>query len=424
MLPGELITAISVPPLPEGTGSHYLKVRDRESYEFALASAAVALVRRRWHDRVCADGAGRGGDQTVARAGGGSIAGGERRRAGSASPRRRMPCCMGRLPSPRTVQGRVGAPHAGAGAGDHDSRAEHGGRRRMSGIVKRAKEAVAEAVTNRALSNDPGISENEMGRPLSRVDGHAKVTGAARYPSDTTLPGMAYAACTRAPSPGDGLRGIDTSAAAALPGVLAVYTHENGPRLKHEPGAADRFRALEHRRGLPAAAGRSHPLRRAAGRHGRGRNARAGRRCRCPDHGDLCRGASGDRTACGARRHLPANAEAGQGGLRPGRCRQAALAEAAVQIERHYETPPQTNNPLGLFATVADLGWEATDALRQQPVHAQRRLGGRACAGAERWPGRRRRASRPSSAGHSGPGCAPGRIPGWRRWPRASWDGR
>ncbi len=41
---GELITAIEVPLLPAGTRSHYLKVRDRVSYEFALTSAAVALV--------------------------------------------------------------------------------------------------------------------------------------------------------------------------------------------------------------------------------------------------------------------------------------------------------------------------------------------------------------------------------------------
>jgi xanthine dehydrogenase YagS FAD-binding subunit len=41
--PGELITAIVVPPLPWARRSLYLKVRDRESYEFALASAAVAL---------------------------------------------------------------------------------------------------------------------------------------------------------------------------------------------------------------------------------------------------------------------------------------------------------------------------------------------------------------------------------------------
>ena len=41
---GELITSVEVPLLPEGTRSGYLKVRDRASYEFALASAAVALV--------------------------------------------------------------------------------------------------------------------------------------------------------------------------------------------------------------------------------------------------------------------------------------------------------------------------------------------------------------------------------------------
>ncbi|MFJ8357611.1 FAD binding domain-containing protein [Streptomyces sp. NPDC093984] len=41
---GELITAVEIPLLPQGARSHYLKVRDRVSYEFALASAGVALV--------------------------------------------------------------------------------------------------------------------------------------------------------------------------------------------------------------------------------------------------------------------------------------------------------------------------------------------------------------------------------------------
>ena len=40
---GELITHVTLPPLPMARQSHYLKVRDRASYEFALASAAVAL---------------------------------------------------------------------------------------------------------------------------------------------------------------------------------------------------------------------------------------------------------------------------------------------------------------------------------------------------------------------------------------------
>jgi xanthine dehydrogenase YagS FAD-binding subunit len=41
--PGEMITAFQIPAAPFTRRSLYLKVRDRESYEFALASAAVAL---------------------------------------------------------------------------------------------------------------------------------------------------------------------------------------------------------------------------------------------------------------------------------------------------------------------------------------------------------------------------------------------
>ncbi len=41
--PGELIVAVSLPLLSYGSSSTYLKVRDRAQYDFALASAAVAL---------------------------------------------------------------------------------------------------------------------------------------------------------------------------------------------------------------------------------------------------------------------------------------------------------------------------------------------------------------------------------------------
>jgi xanthine dehydrogenase YagS FAD-binding subunit len=41
--PGELITAFTVPATPFARRSLYLKIRDRQSYEFALASAGVAL---------------------------------------------------------------------------------------------------------------------------------------------------------------------------------------------------------------------------------------------------------------------------------------------------------------------------------------------------------------------------------------------
>jgi xanthine dehydrogenase YagS FAD-binding subunit len=41
---GDLIVSIEVPTCPEGRASHYLKIRDRQSYEFALVSAAAAVA--------------------------------------------------------------------------------------------------------------------------------------------------------------------------------------------------------------------------------------------------------------------------------------------------------------------------------------------------------------------------------------------
>jgi xanthine dehydrogenase YagS FAD-binding subunit len=58
---GELITAVEIPALPRPLRSGYLKVRDRQSYEFALTSAAVALHVREGiirEARVAAGGVG------------------------------------------------------------------------------------------------------------------------------------------------------------------------------------------------------------------------------------------------------------------------------------------------------------------------------------------------------------------------------
>ena len=43
LVPGELITHVTLPALASGTRSHYLKLRDRAQYEFALASSAVII---------------------------------------------------------------------------------------------------------------------------------------------------------------------------------------------------------------------------------------------------------------------------------------------------------------------------------------------------------------------------------------------
>jgi xanthine dehydrogenase YagS FAD-binding subunit len=58
---GDLITHVTLPPPPEGSRSLYLKLRDRASYEFALASAAVVMKvtdGRIDHARVALGGVG------------------------------------------------------------------------------------------------------------------------------------------------------------------------------------------------------------------------------------------------------------------------------------------------------------------------------------------------------------------------------
>ena len=60
-------------------------------------------------------------------------------------------------------------------------------------------------------------------RPI-RPDGADKVTGKARYAADTNLPGLLFGRVLRSPHAHARIKSIDTSKAAALPGVRAVVT--------------------------------------------------------------------------------------------------------------------------------------------------------------------------------------------------------
>ncbi len=65
-------------------------------------------------------------------------------------------------------------------------------------------------------------------RPV-RPDGVAKVTGEAKFGADYHLPGALYGKVLRSPHPHARIRSIDTSRAAALPGVKAVLTGADLP---------------------------------------------------------------------------------------------------------------------------------------------------------------------------------------------------
>ncbi|NJD18288.1 MAG: xanthine dehydrogenase family protein molybdopterin-binding subunit, partial [Gemmatimonadetes bacterium] len=63
-----------------------------------------------------------------------------------------------------------------------------------------------------------------VGARRPRVDAYERVSGAARYPSDIILPGMLFGAILRCPHPHARVRGVDVTAAQAMPGVRGVIS--------------------------------------------------------------------------------------------------------------------------------------------------------------------------------------------------------
>ena len=64
------------------------------------------------------------------------------------------------------------------------------------------------------------ISTNTIGKPVSRVDGPAKVTGQAKYAAEFNVPGLAHGFVVSSTIAKGRIKKIDRSAAIAVPGVL------------------------------------------------------------------------------------------------------------------------------------------------------------------------------------------------------------
>ena len=74
-----------------------------------------------------------------------------------------------------------------------------------------------------------------IGQEVSRVDGPAKVTGAARYSGEIALPGLAYAQIVGAGIASGRITAIDTAAAERAEGVAGILTHHDMPKVNHVP---------------------------------------------------------------------------------------------------------------------------------------------------------------------------------------------
>ncbi|MBK1787676.1 xanthine dehydrogenase family protein molybdopterin-binding subunit [Prauserella cavernicola] len=185
-----------------------------------------------------------------------------------------------------------------------------------------------------------------LGAPVDRVDGPLKVTGQAPYPSDVDLPGQAHAALVQSTIAAGRITDLDTTEAEKAPGVLAVLTHHTVPRLPRGPMTSlgvsppaplqdDRIRHHGQHVALVVAESREQAT--AAARLVRVEYAPADPVLDFDDP----RAVSVDD---------PWGLDSHRGDV------DAGLASADVTVDAVYTTPDNTNNPLGLFSTLA--AWE------------------------------------------------------------------
>ena len=245
-------------------------------------------------------------------------------RGGPAGPRRRCVGAPADRPSVR-ARGRAAELAPADAAADNAFKVELAQRAIVRGLTR--------ADPNGRLRHDRAI-----GRPVARVDGPAKVTGAARYTAEIALPGSGPRGASSARrSPAAGSLAIDAAAARARP--TACWRCSPTTTCPRSPASRTCCRRWSARpapgRELLPDAGRRRALRRPAGGDGRRRDARAGRSTR--------------RRWCGVRyeptpvghhdrpgpRPAPYEAERLFGGLMPGRNErgdvEAALAAADVR---------------------------------------------------------------------------------------------
>ncbi|MED5619146.1 xanthine dehydrogenase family protein molybdopterin-binding subunit [Ideonella sp. BN130291] len=193
-----------------------------------------------------------------------------------------------------------------------------------------------------------------VGQPVSRVDGRQKVTGRATYAAEFPQANLAHAAVVRSTIAHGRVSAIDTAAAQRAPGVLAVITHRNAPRLPYQPhkGAVDpvvgeRLHLLQddrvHSQGQPVALVVAETLEQA-------QHAATLVRVRYAAEGAVT-------DVRQAQPVLPTHEKKDQSDTTPPETTRGdphkALAAAPVQVNQQYVIPRENHNPLEMHATIA-----------------------------------------------------------------------
>ena len=70
-----------------------------------------------------------------------------------------------------------------------------------------------------------------IGKPIDRIDGRLKVTGAAKYAAEFRVPNVVHAVLVQSTVAAGSIAGFDLQEAQGMPGVLAIITPENAGKL-------------------------------------------------------------------------------------------------------------------------------------------------------------------------------------------------
>ena len=195
-----------------------------------------------------------------------------------------------------------------------------------------------------------------LGAPMDRVDGRLKVTGGARYAAEMPVERVAHAVLVTSTVARGRVASADTAAAEGAPGVLAVLTPFNAPRLPTsdkallQPPAGRKLTLLQDDRvyynGQPVGVVVADTLER----------ARA-----AADLVRLTYDAERPELDLRAVPAVPASTtQARPGGNDPPTSKRgdvdAGLLAADVRVDATYTTPIETHNPMEMHATIA--AWE------------------------------------------------------------------
>src|SRR5260221_10643435 len=87
---------------------------------------------------------------------------------------------------------------------------------------------------------------SKVGDSLNRVDGRLKVTGGAKYSGEYKVPNLGYGVLVPATISNGSITAMDIKAAQRAPGVLAVITPFNAPKVPgFQPDAKQPVRGLK-----------------------------------------------------------------------------------------------------------------------------------------------------------------------------------